>query len=176
MANNKKPFCITFAGVVGSSKTPIAHYLSTKLNLPVFDHDYIRIELREDLLEYITGNYVKEYKKRKNERLQDIFNKKLSFIYDTSMDRRWEEAKKNIEEYGYKWFLISLDLSKELLAKLYRIKDYKQSLKRIDNLLADHNDFLSKHADDISLHITDENFLQRLEISETAVSNWLLSL
>ena len=78
-------------------------------------------------MEYNTDNYVKEYKKRKNERLQDIFNKKLSFIYDTSMDRRWEEAKKNIEDHGYKWFLISLDLSKELLAKMYRIKDYKQA-------------------------------------------------
>ena len=41
MKNNKK-FCITFAGAVGGSKTPIANFLSTKLNLPVFNNDAIR--------------------------------------------------------------------------------------------------------------------------------------
>ena len=40
--------CITFAGCVGSSKTPISNYLSTKLNLPIFNNDAIRSEIIEN--------------------------------------------------------------------------------------------------------------------------------
>jgi cytidylate kinase len=46
--NNKK-ICITFAGAVGSSKTPISNYLSSRLNLPIFNNDTIRSEVIEDL-------------------------------------------------------------------------------------------------------------------------------
>lgn len=62
---NKK-ICITFAGAVGSSKTPISNYLSTKLNLPIFNNDAIRSEVIEDLGIFDS----EEHLKRRNARLE----------------------------------------------------------------------------------------------------------
>jgi len=41
----KEKFVILFAGAVGSSKSPIANYLSPKLNIPIFNNDAIRFEV-----------------------------------------------------------------------------------------------------------------------------------
>ena len=40
---------ITFTGAVGSSKTSIAHFLSSRFGLPIFNNDAIRTEVLEDL-------------------------------------------------------------------------------------------------------------------------------
>jgi len=47
-----KPFCITFAGPVGCSKTPLAHYLSINLGWPILSNDAFRSEIREDSREF----------------------------------------------------------------------------------------------------------------------------
>jgi hypothetical protein len=36
--NNNSKICVTFAGAVGSSKTPITNYISTKINSPIFNN------------------------------------------------------------------------------------------------------------------------------------------
>jgi adenylylsulfate kinase-like enzyme len=69
-------FCLTFAGVVGSSKTPITNYLSGQLNLPVLNNDAIRTEVLEDLGEFNFDEYIK----RRNERAESIL-KKISRLY-----------------------------------------------------------------------------------------------
>lgn len=84
-----KPLCIAFAGVVGSSKTPIANYLSCKLNLPVFNNDAIRSGVIEDLGMLDT----KVYEKRRDERLKEIIKNKISFICDASIDRSFRSWK-----------------------------------------------------------------------------------
>lgn len=52
-----KQICILFAGPIGSGKSPIANYLSYKLNLPIFNNDTIRTEVREDLLKMDVEEY-----------------------------------------------------------------------------------------------------------------------
>jgi len=49
--------------------------------------------------------------------------------------------------------MISLDLSKGLLMKLYEAKGYDESLKRLDTLMHDHESFLEKFSDDVGVHI-----------------------
>lgn len=167
---NKKT-CITFAGAVGSSKTPISNYLSTKLNLPIFNNDAIRSEVIEDLGILDT----QEHLKRRNKRLEDIIKNGNSFICDASMDREWKKFKEMLISANYNFYIISLDLSKELLTKLYQTKSYFDSLKLIDQLIQDHENFLKEFSKDINIHITDKDFKNRLEISYEAVNNYLNS-
>jgi hypothetical protein len=157
---NKKPICITFAGVVGSSKTPIANFLSCKLNLPVFNNDAIRSEVIEDC-GILNGD---EHLKRKNDRIKEIIQNKISFICDASIDREWNLLKEGLEKSDYDYFIISLNLSKKLLTNLHKAKGYKESLSRLDQLFTEHETFLQKYGNDVGFTITDENFKNRLEL------------
>jgi adenylylsulfate kinase-like enzyme len=112
--NQHKKYCLTFAGAVGSSKTPIANFLSTKLNLPIFSNDAIRSEVIEDLGKLDQEGYIK----RRNDRLTAIAKSGMAFIYDASVDREWMDLKMHLVDYGYDWYIISLDLSKKLLKRL----------------------------------------------------------
>ncbi|MCC6563838.1 hypothetical protein IT087_03015, partial [Candidatus Uhrbacteria bacterium] len=63
-----KPYCISFAGAIGSSKTPIAHYLSLKLGLPIHNNDVVRTEVKEEFGELREG----EYEKRRDQRIGEF--------------------------------------------------------------------------------------------------------
>lgn len=56
----KSPYCITFAGPVGSGKTPIAYYLSWNLALPILNNDSMRTETQEDRGELDMQTYTKK--------------------------------------------------------------------------------------------------------------------
>jgi len=158
---DKKPFCITFAGPAGSSKTPIAIYLSYQLNLPVFSNDAIRSEVIGDL-----GSLDQdEYLRRRDKRLKELVKKQVSFIYDASVDRQWDKREEWRKQANYNWLIISLDLSKDFLVKLYQSKDRQKSLKYLDKMLAEHDMFVAQYGHDIGLHITDQDFPRRLELS-----------
>ncbi|MCK9272713.1 hypothetical protein M0P65_04155 [Candidatus Gracilibacteria bacterium] len=165
----KKPICITFSGCVGSSKSPITNYLSYNFNLPVFNNDAIRSEILEDFGEFNKDEYIL----RRNERCLSILESGKSFIFDASVDREWENLKLWLDKYNYDTFIISLDLSEKLLTKLYKAKNYSESLERLPELIKDHELFLEKYSKIVNLHITDELFLERLEISRRAVNEIL---
>jgi hypothetical protein len=162
-------FVVTFAGPVGSSKTPIAHHLSYTFNLPIFNNDTIRTEVAEDLLQFDN----EEFRKRARKRIKNIVDRDLPFIYDASVDRTWEEIKQILINNNYRWFIINLDLSKSFLVKLYQVKNYEDSLSEIDRFIAEHHKFLKKHKNDISLNINDQNFSNRLSISASKLAKWL---
>lgn len=169
VSNQKRNFCVLFAGPVGSSKTPIAHYLSCELNLPIFSNNSIRTEVRADLLAFNNT----EYQKRKIKRLQKLLNSGNSFIYNASLDRKWEKIKEMLLKSGYKYFIISLDLSHSFLANLCTAKGYSETLQRIGQLITDHEEFLTKYSGEVNLHITDQNFKERLELSKSEFDKWL---
>jgi hypothetical protein len=157
--------CIVFAGAIGCSKTPVANYLSYKLNLPILNNDSIRTEVVEDLKKINQ----KEYLKRRDKRLEEIFKNGISFIYDSSIDREYKLFEEVIKKSGYQYKIISFDLSENFLKNLYKIKKYHESAKRLKQLVKDHDDFLKNSGLKISAHITDKNFKNRLEISYKAV-------
>lgn len=74
---------------MGSSKSPIANYLSYNLNLPVLNNDCIRVEVTEDL-SFLDQE---EYERRKTERVNALINSEINFIYDASIDRIWPKFK-----------------------------------------------------------------------------------
>lgn len=165
----RKKFIITFAGAVGSSKTPIAYYISWRLGIPIFNNDAIRTEVIEDV-----GLFnQQEYEKRRDERLNKIAEEGTSLIYDASIDREWTKWKKDVESLKYETFIISMDLSRDFLTSLYNRKKYTDSLEKIDDLISDHNSFLKDFSGDVNLHISDEEFMNRLELSYTKVKEWL---
>lgn len=160
---------ITFAGAVGTSKTPITNFLSYNLNLPVYNNDAVRTEVIEDLGFFDEAEYIK----RRDQRVMSIINNNLSFIYDASVDREWKKYRQLVNDKGYKVFIISLDLSKEFLANLYQLKGYHESATRIDELLADHDSFLKEYSTDANTHISDADFPNRLQIALSEVQSWL---
>jgi len=162
-------YIVTFAGPPGSSKTPIANYLSEKFNLPIFNHDSIRTEVTEDLLKFDE----EEFRKRSSNRLITLFNTKNSFIFDVSIDRRWKIYQDEILKSGYKVFVISMDLSRNYLIKLYEAKRYLESLKNIDKFILDHQKYLSEYSSMVNLSIKDNNFKKRLTLSEQTLTSWL---
>ncbi|HVX92809.1 MAG TPA: hypothetical protein VHA74_01710 [Candidatus Dojkabacteria bacterium] len=157
-----KPVCITFAAPVGSSKSPIANYLSWNLDIPVFNKDPIQTELQENLLKVDVKDDF--YNSIVKERTRAAFAKKRTFIYDASVDRVWGDIKELAMQNGYECFVISITLTKERLVKMYEVKGYLESLKRIDQLIEDHKKFLEQYSSDVSLTIDDDNFMGRLEL------------
>ncbi|MBU1117659.1 hypothetical protein KKD37_01720 [Patescibacteria group bacterium] len=162
-------YIVVFAGPVGSSKTPIANYLSSKFNLPTFNTDAIRSEVTEDFLSFSEDEFIK----RRNSRLLSLFEKEDSFILDASIDREWKNYQGELLKSDFKIFTISLDLSRDFLAKLYAAKNYSESLKDIDRFIKDHQNFISQYAPIVNLSINDSNFTDRLSLSEKYLSKWL---
>lgn len=163
--------CIVFAGCVGSSKSQIATYLSWNLGLAITSNDAIRAEVAADLGSVDPDEYIK----RRDERGRQLIKSGRSFIYDASIDREWSRLKDWLLGGGYEHFVISLDLSKEFLIRLYSANGYngEATLSRIDMLIKDHNIFLDNYADDVDLHIRDKDFSLRLSKTLEAVGNWL---
>ncbi|HUT22184.1 MAG TPA: hypothetical protein VMX18_02105 [Candidatus Bipolaricaulota bacterium] len=167
-----KKFCISFAGAVGSSKTPISNYLSIKLNLPVYNNDAVRSEVTEDLGHFDS----KEHIKRRDARLKEIVKSGISFICDASIDREWKNYKKLLTDNGYRWFIISLDLSKDFLSKLYEAKGYDESFTRLGQLIDDHEAFLNEYSADVNLRVSDEKFPKRMNMCYDKINEWLNKL
>jgi adenylylsulfate kinase-like enzyme len=157
--------CIIFAGAIGCSKTTVANYLSYKLNLPILNNDAIRAEVAADLKIFDQEEYVK----RRDKRLNEIFKKGTSFIYDASIDREYKQFSEMMKKNGYRYKIISFDLSEVFLRGLYAVKGCRKSLARLKAVINDHDNFLKNSGLKISAHITDKNFKNRLKISYSAV-------
>lgn len=46
-------------------------------------------------------------------------------------------------------------------------------MDRIDELIQDHDNFSNKYLEDVNLHITDKDFLNRIQISYSEVKKYL---
>lgn len=161
-------FCITFAGAPGTSKTPISNYLSVRFGLPVLNNDATRTEVIEDFGVLDEAEYIS----RRNERANIILESGKSFIYDASVDRQWETLSEWLVKHDYSWFIISMDLSKELLVRIYRYKNYEVDDGKIDQLLADHDRFLNAFGEEVRVRITDDTFKDRLAVAYEAVKGF----
>ncbi len=166
-----KPKCILFAGPPGSSKTPVAIYLSWNTGLPIFNNDAIRREVAEDTKRAICSEDP-EFLKRQSSRINKLFQSQRSFIFDRSIDRTWGKTKKLINENDYEYFLISFDLSDKLIEKNGKAKGYPNDNQN-KVWYEEHKNFVKKQFDQIDLTINDGNFEKRLKISLKAVNNFL---
>ena len=164
----KTKYCITFAGVPGSSKSPIAHHLGWNLGLPLFTNDTLRTEVKEDLLEFNQ----QEYEQRRDDRSIALMDGGKPFIYDASVDRAWGTHAERLRERGYEFFIISLDLSQELLGEIYEAKGYEE-FAQLSERQPEHDAFLQTYSHLVGLHIGDSEFPRRLELSLDAVRTWI---
>jgi hypothetical protein len=170
-----KPFVISFAGVPGASKTPIAFELSCKFQLPILQRDAIRMEVREDLrvpnLEDEAA--FREFDTRADHRFQSLLKHNVCFISDSSADRSWEEqVHTQLQEHGYDYFIISIDLSKDFVQQLYEA-NHSGSASDLEHYYAQHEKFLSGYTENIGVHITDKDFAERMSICTRAVKVFL---
>jgi hypothetical protein len=158
---------ILFACPMWSSKFAIADYLSWNLGLPIFSRDAIRNEVKEDL-----GHWDREeFDKRAKERFNQLLDSKKDFILDASIDRSWEEYKDQFE--GYNTFIISIDITQDHLEKMIEAKEYVKGVgDRLDKNYQEHLEFLEEYSDQVDLHITEDNFDNRLEVTLEAVKDW----
>ena len=163
----KTKYYITFAGVPGSSKTPIAHHLSWNLGLPIFNNDTLRTEVYED-----KGSFdLDEYEKRRDDRADKLMDTGKPFIYDASVDRAWELHVERSRKRGYLPFVISMDLSRSFIDHLYVVKGYNDF--DLTRTMPEHEAFLDKYGDVVNLSISDETFARRLDLSLNAARSWI---
>jgi hypothetical protein len=173
-----KPFIITFAGPPGTSKTPLAFYLSHTFQLPIIQMDAIRLEVREDLLidDPNDPRVRAEFLKRAYERYQPLLQEKVCFIDDSSADRSWKQKPDDqyfqLAEHGYDYFIISMDLSQAFIDKLHAAN---HSLSKNDSayFYNNHQDFLKLYRSDVGTHITDDTFTDRMALCKKAVGDFL---
>jgi hypothetical protein len=160
---NMKPLCICFAAAPGSGISSISYRLSWELDLPIFSNNSIRNEIRSQ--QEIPGLDVEAYNTRREQYLEKLFGYNRSFIYDASVDRKWGEFKQDLEQRGYRWLLISLDFSLEFVRTLNTHNPGRIADEHMANYAKHHEDFLAQHREDINLHITEDTFPQRFELS-----------
>ncbi len=174
-----KLFAVVFAGVPGTSKTIIANYLSGKFGLPFFNNDQLRYEVREDLLvdNINVPHALAEFERRLTKRLDEFLATGRPIIIDGSVDRRWPERKAQLQEHGYGWFLINMELSRPFLENLFSktgradwTGDY------LDRYFPQHEEFMRQHSWEINLQITDETFPKRLRIAADTLQKFIDSL
>jgi hypothetical protein len=169
------PFVIVFAGVPGSSKSIIAFYLSETFSMPIFSTDNIRFEVREDLLvtTITVPRALKEFESRQAKRFNRMLTQKKSFIRDGSVDRHWENIKTQIEKAGYKWCMIDMGLSRDFLLTLYTKTGRLEAIDELDIYLEQHNNFIKSYSSDIYVKITDATFIDRNQIAEKSIREFL---
>ena len=129
--------------------------------MPTFNTDTIRSEICEDYLKFDENEAQRRIKKR----YSSIIKEWKSFILDASIDRKWWTLKEDLIKNWYKYFIISIDLDKETLLKFYKAKSYSESMKIIDKVYENHQNFLKEYSSDINLHINENNYKKRLEIA-----------
>ena len=164
-----RAYCIAVAGAVGSSKTTIASYLSQNLNIAILNNDALRSEIRESIGSFDESTY----EKLRKQKLQSLIDKKLPFIYDASIDRRWGELKTILDKSNYIYFVISLNYTKPLIEKLLIARG--SDISTLDKYMSDHDNFLKLYASEVNLHLSDKDFDNSLKISLDAVEDWLKS-
>lgn len=171
-----KPYAIVFAGVPGSSKSIIAHYLSCEFNLPIFNNDIIRSEVKEDLLaENINIPHVlAEYNKRVVDRHEHVLDLQRPVILDASVDRLWgTKTRQQLIDHGYDRYLISLDWSFEFMANLYAKTLRPKAIEQLPGYQKQHETFLADYAQDINLHLNDQDFINRNILASEALQKFL---
>jgi hypothetical protein len=171
-------FAVTFAGVPGSSKTIISNYLSVKFNLPVFNNDQLRFEVKEDMMvaNINEPKVLAEYEKRYKERFEGLLLTRHPMLLDGSVDRRWSQTKLQLQQNGYSWLIISMDLSEEFLKHFFVVTGRPKFLAKLPKYIADHDNFNRLYSGDVGLSINDEKFTQRIKLSATALQHFLSEL
>jgi len=147
----------------------IASYLSQNLNIAVLNNDVLRDQVRESI-----GSFDESaYEKLREQKLQSLMDKKLPFIYDASIDRRWSELKAKLVANDYGYFVISLDYTKPLIEKLLIARGSDTST--LDKYTSDHDNFLKHYGSEVNLTLSDKDFDNSLEIGLDAIQDWLKS-
>jgi hypothetical protein len=183
---NKEPYVVVFSGVPGTSKSSNADHHSLVFEKGNQRSDGIRFEVKEDLrvsslsiredLNFANINQngaLEEFERRLSQRRQMVLSLGKSAIFDGSVDRRWAETKQELQDYGYNWFLINLELSRSFLENLYRGTGRESFIPQLDSYIKDHAKFVEQYDQDISFEITDKNFLNRLELAVDGLKAFL---
>lgn len=172
-----KPYAVTFAGTPGTSKSPVAYYLSAEFNLPIISSDNIRYEVREDLRLNTINKPVAlaEYEKRFKARRLGLLALGMPFILDASVDREWTTYKQELTGANYDWFMIDMELSTAFIEDLFLKTDREWAIEQLPYYMAHHETFMAQYGQDVDLQITDETWHKRLQIAAGGLQRFLES-
>ena len=170
-----KSFQILFAGAGGCGKSPVANYLSWKFNLPRMENDALRNEVRGDMMDNLLNPDVRaEYNRRLKERYDELNTLGWSFVDDCSIDRTWKSRDEWFSPARVP-FIISFDLSYEFIKNRYSLGKVPQ-LDHLRRWVDDHDVFLAEFGKQVNVHITEENYKDRISICENALRDFLKSI
>lgn len=136
------------------------------------------MEVREDLLLDNAADPMvrKEFLTRAYARYQSLLQSKVNFIDDSSADRSWKQKPDDqyfqLVEHGYDYFIISMDVSEKFITKLHNANK-STSRGEAKRYYEDHRTFLELYSNDVGVHITDQNFPDRMAICEQAAGAFI---
>lgn len=112
---NKK-LIVTFSGCIGSGKTTLAKHIEEEFKGVRTNHDDIR-EIINNIINPKTDAEKQQALINYNIYLSNCLSREKNgfVILDASTDREYELLKKFAEKYGYKVFVIRMDLSKNTI-------------------------------------------------------------
>jgi hypothetical protein len=170
-----KPFAVVFSGVPGSSKTIISNYLSVKFLLPVFNNDQLRFEVKEDMRadNINRSDVLAEYERRYKDRFEELLATGHPMLLDGSIDRRWPQTRRQLQQFGYRWYLIEMALSEAFLRKFFIDTGRPKFLDQLPRYIEDHEKFIKEYGGEIDLRIGDDDFSRRLGMAQNGVSEFI---
>ena len=169
-----QPYVICFSGMPGTFKSQLAHRISLQYALPRFERDLLREEAKTD---HDTDDVndplaLKQFNETTQRLVDDLLSRKISFVLDSSVDRRWPEIKSQLTAAGYKFMVISLDLSEGYVRSFYE-RYATDNLPHFEGYSAQHQAFVQEHQADIALSIKDADIPRRIELALAAVARFL---
>ena len=164
-----KPIVICFAGATASGKSQLAYALSEEYGLPIFSNDAVRHDVKVAEKVEDINDALDAYKSLRDDRLDAMFERGKSFVYDASVDRNWSDLKQKIHKNNFEYVLISFNLSIEFISRLAKMFDLPESPEELNRLLVDHENFVRDCSGDITLNIDENNYGDRQDLSETAI-------
>jgi predicted kinase len=144
--SNEKMF-VLFSGVPGSGKSFLAKKIEEKFKAVRINNDDIRDIIRDkiapllDMAEIKPQELLEDYLKFLYE---SISKKNGLIILDSNMDRGFEPVRKVAHEYGYKIFLIRIDLPRETIESQIKQRTDKNPepyIRDLDKQIEDHQRF-----------------------------------
>ena len=156
---NEKIF-VLFSGVAGSGKSFLAKKIEERFKAVRINNDDIRDIIRDEIAPKVNMEEIKP---------QELLQGYLHFLYekiskkngmiilDSSMDRSFESVRMTAKQYGYKIFLIRIDLPRETLEKQIRQrtdKDPGPYIRDLDKQIGDHQRFSAEVPADFVISVS----------------------
>jgi dephospho-CoA kinase len=122
--NTKRLFAIGLIGTIGVGKSTVSQEIAKRLGIFVASNDAIRRFLNGEGIPGVSPDQAL-VQRIAEESSRYLFDKEVSHVIDADLMRFYDVARKNVEGYGAKFYLIHLVCPEEIVLAHLRERDQK---------------------------------------------------